>query len=185
MKLRKFLGNTLVCSLKQIDTGRSMVIESGHITTESCFVWPRFARKLLASRTVNTKPEICRSFNRETNGYPRSLYFCCISLIRENIPGLLSADSCHSLPAKAEVIQHILVIAGSRTGHDGTADLMVTDGALRRPRSCLLTGHKRYTRNTVISWFCSSRSKRRRHVFSWMSESLRGYLGAQGNQAGF
>lgn len=66
-------------------------------------------------------------------------------------PSFLPYQSCKgkgcwfpSLPAsqKPEVIQHTLVITGSGTEHDGTADLMVTDGALRRPRSCLLTGHK-------------------------------------------
>lgn len=143
-------------------------------TTESCFVWPHFARKLLASRRVNTKPEICRSPDPgKNNRYSYSPYFCCIVPIRETF---LMADSCHSLPAKAEVIQHILVIAGSRTGHDGPADLMVTDGALRRPRSCLLTGHKRYTRNAVISRFRSSRTKCCHHVLSWILESLRRYF---------
>lgn len=53
---------------------------------------------------------------------------------------------------RSHVIQHILIISGSDTRYDGMADL-VTDGTLRRPRGCLLTGHTRYTRNTVILCF--------------------------------
>lgn len=55
-----------------------------------------------------------------------------------------------SLPAEADVTQRVLVIAGGGTERDGTADLMVADGALRRPRRCLLTGHKPETRNTAV-----------------------------------
>lgn len=62
------------------------------------------------------------------------------------------------------------------------ADLMVTDGALRRPRSCLLTGHKRYTRNTVIPRFRFTHSKHRcRCLLFWMSEALRSCLGRNSN----
>lgn len=52
----------------------------------------------------------------------------------------------------SHVLRHVLIIGGSGTRYDGMADL-VTDGTLRRPRGCLLVGHKCYTRNTVILCF--------------------------------
>lgn len=61
----------------------------------------------------------------------------------------LPLSSCESI---SHVLQHVLIIGGSGTGYDGMADL-VTDGTLRRPRGCLLAGHTRYTRNTVILCF--------------------------------
>lgn len=52
----------------------------------------------------------------------------------------------------SHVLLHVPMVGGSGTEYDGMADL-VTDGTLRRPRGCLLTGHTRYTRNTVILCF--------------------------------
>ncbi len=52
--------------------------------------------------------------------------------------------------SRVHVLQHILIIGGSGTGYDGMADL-VTDGTLRRPRGCLLTGHTHYTKTLLSS----------------------------------
>ena len=59
---------------------------------------------------------------------------------------------CSGSEIRSHVLQHVLIIGGSGTGYDGMADL-VTDGTLRRPRGCLLSGHTRYTSNTVILCF--------------------------------
>lgn len=67
---------------------------------------------------------------------------------------LLPVGSCLAA-RKAEVMcssASILIISGGGAGYDSMADL-VTDGTLRRPRGCLLAGHTRYTRNTVILCF--------------------------------
>lgn len=70
--------------------------------------------------------------------------------MRENAAVVMAPGSRLPLPTEAEVTQHVLVIAGGGTERDGAADLMVTDGALRRPRRCLLTGHKPETRTAVV-----------------------------------
>lgn len=149
------LGSTLACGPKQIHTGRSMVIQSAHIQYRVVFVWPPFARKLLASRVGLHEPGICPSLNpgkKERSSWSYiALIFAASVREKKKKPSRAPGGWLPAAPGqrKQKRIQHILVIAGSGTGHDGTADLMVTDGALRRPRSCLLTGHKRYTRNTV------------------------------------
>lgn len=87
------------------------------------------------------------------------IYFCrYVKYIKkqpQNKLSLLPAGSSLLLAGserRSHVTQHILIISGSDTRYDGMADL-VTDGTLRRPRGCLLTGHTRYTRNTVILCF--------------------------------
>lgn len=162
-----------------------MIIKSAHIEYRGLFCLASLCTEAISRPDgLHLTQDPAKLWTRK-NGSSHRPQVCCISPIMETVPGLLTADSCRSLPEKAEVIQHILVMAGSVTGHGGTADLMVTDGALRRPRSCLLTGHKRYTRNTVIPRFCFSLSKCCLRVFFWMSEPLRSWLGGPKNQAGF